>query len=86
MYVHIQSQSQKSQKCTYTFTSMKFNPEAKKFNPGAQNHGCERAFLLSFFLPAAAHRFLDKFLVWKINVSTRPTVPLAGCQRVTAHA
>ena len=27
--------------------------------------GCERAFLLSFFLADAARRFLDKFLVWK---------------------
>ena len=26
--------------------------------------GCDRAFLLSFFLADAARRFLDKFLVW----------------------
>ena len=30
---------------------------------------------LCFFLAAAAHRFLDKFLVWKINFCTRPTGP-----------
>ena len=46
---------------------------------GDEDVSRQRPFLLSFFLAAAAHRFLDKFLVWKINFCTRPMVPLAGC-------
>ena len=34
-----------------------------------------------FFLAAAARRFLDKFLVWKINFCTRPTGPPALAAR-----
>ena len=46
--------------------------------------GCERAFLLSFFLAAAAHRFLDKFLVWKSIVCARPAGPRGGAPKVAA--
>ena len=37
--------------------------------------GCERAFLLSFFLADAARRFLDKFLVWKAILAPVLRVP-----------